>query len=102
MADNSKMEAWLETIGLGQYAAVFADNDVDLEVAEELSDERHKEVGLSLSHRKKFQKAVMAIRTALAGVAGPSALSTAPARDPNAGAERGQLTVMFCDLSAAQ
>ena len=101
MADNSKMEAWLETIGLGQYAAVFANNDVDLEIAEELSGERHKELGLSLSHRKKSQKAVMAIRIALAGVAGPSALSTAPARDPNAGAERRQLTGMFCDLSAA-
>ena len=96
------MEAWLETIGLGQYAAVVADSDVDLEIAEELSDERHKELGLSLSHRKKSQKAVMAIRTALARVAGPSALSTVPARDPNAGAERRQLTVMFCDLSGAQ
>jgi hypothetical protein len=102
MADNSKMEAGLETIGLGQYAAVFADNDVDLEIAEELSDQRHKELGPSLSHRKKFQKAVTAIRTALAGVAGPSAPSPAPARDPNAGAERRQLTVMFCDLVAAQ
>jgi hypothetical protein len=101
MADNSQMEAWLETIGLGQYAAVFANNDVDLEIAEELSDERHKELGLSLSNRKKFQKAVIAIRIALAGVAGPYALSTSPARDPNAGAERRQRTVTFCDLSAA-
>lgn len=96
------MEVWLETIGFGLYAAVFADNDVDLEITEELSDERHKELGFSLSHRKKFQKAVIAIRIALAGVAGPYALSTSPARDPNAGAERRQLTVTFCDLSTAQ
>ena len=95
------MEAWLETIGLGQYAAVFANNDVDLEIAEELSGERHKELGLSLSNRKKFQKAVIAIRIALAGVAGPYAQSTSPARDPNAGAKRRQRTVTFCDLSAA-
>jgi hypothetical protein len=87
MADNSQMEAWLETIGLGQYAAVFANNDVDLEIAEELSDERHKELGLSLSNRKKFQKAVIAIRIALAGVAGPYALSLrlhgTPMLEPN-------------------
>jgi class 3 adenylate cyclase/tetratricopeptide (TPR) repeat protein len=98
MASESKTDAWLESIGLGQYAAAFADNDVDLDIAAELGDDDLKELGLSLGHRKKFQKAVAALSNAPAEETGQVAPPAVSARDPNAGAERRQLTVMFCDL----
>ena len=98
MSGDPKMSEWLESIGLGQYAASFAENDVDLDVAPDLSDDDLKELGFSLGHRKKFQKAI-ASQTATQGSDNASgAPSTAASRDPNAGAERRQLTVMFCDL----
>jgi len=97
MAVDSAMREWLDTIGLGQYADVFSQNDVDLELAPELSDEDLKELGLSLGHRKRFLKALSASAQTVK-TDGHRADAIAPARDPNAGAERRQLTVMFCDL----
>lgn len=97
MTGDPKMQAWLESIGLGQYATVFADSDVDLDVAPDLADDDLRELGLSLGHRKRFQKAI----AATGGAAADSQASAATAqsvRDPNAEAERRQLTVMFCDL----
>jgi len=79
------LRQWLENLDLGQYAQTFADNDIDLEVLPELSDQDLKELGLSLGHRRKLLKAV-------------AALAGAPAPAPRSEAERRQLTVMFCDL----
>ncbi len=95
MTETPVIGDWLETIGLGQYAEAFAANDVDLEVAPELNDDDLRELGLSLGHRKKFLKAVAALRE---GAQGDSQRPATVPRDANAGAERRQLTVMFCDL----
>ena len=46
--------AWLERLELGQYAQVMADNDVDLDILRQLSDDDLKELGLSLGHRRKL------------------------------------------------
>ena len=32
---------WLERLGLGQYANLFADNDIDISVVSHLSDQQH-------------------------------------------------------------
>ena len=56
----SDLAAWLETLGLGQYAAAFAANDVDRDALPYLSDQELKELGLSLGHRKKLLNAVAA------------------------------------------
>ncbi len=87
----SDLAAWLETLGLGQYAAVFAANDVDRDALPYLSDQELKELGLSLGHRKKLLNAVAA------WAAAPD-VATAPTPGPEPQAERRQLTVMFCDL----
>ena len=97
MTGDPKMQAWLESIGLGQYADALADNDVDLDVVPDLTDDDLKELGFSLGHRKKFRKAVAALG-AVQDEPQTRADAVEPARDPNAGAERRQLTVMFCDL----
>src|SRR5512134_3852337 len=86
MADDAKQ--WLEGMGLGQYADVFAENDIDLDVLFELSDQDLQGLGLSLGHRRKLMRA---IRTEVSRRAAP----TVERADR---AERRQLTIMFCDL----
>jgi class 3 adenylate cyclase/predicted ATPase len=87
------IDEWLDTIGLGRYAALFADNDIDLQVLPELGEADFEKLGISLGHRKKLLKAI----AALAGetVAADAGIAPAATRPE---AERRQLTVLFCDL----
>lgn len=57
MTELPTTKDWLVAIGLGQYADVIAENDVDLDVAAELNNDDLQELGLSLGHRKKFLRA---------------------------------------------
>ena len=91
---------WLEGLGLGQYAAVFAANDIDWNVLHELTEDDLEKLGLSLGHRKRLLKAISA-QPADQPKAGPQPVF--PALPQTAGhrttePERRQLTVMFCDL----
>ena len=52
------LRPWLEAHGFAEYAEVFAENDVDLEVLPELRDEDLKELGVSLGHRSRLLKAL--------------------------------------------
>ncbi len=45
---------WLETLGIGQYAKLFADNDIDVSVLPHLTDQDLKDLGISLGHRRKI------------------------------------------------
>jgi hypothetical protein len=50
---------WLQSLGLDQYAQVFTDNDIDLDLIPSLSDQGLKELGVSsMGHRKKLLKAI--------------------------------------------
>jgi class 3 adenylate cyclase/tetratricopeptide (TPR) repeat protein len=84
---------WLDQLGVGQYASVFADNDIDEDVLVDLSDSDLEKLGVTLGHRKKILKAIAAHRARQS--AGAQPLGT-PSAVPEA--ERRQLTVMFCDL----
>ena len=88
------IEKWLHCLGLEQYAAAFRANGIDPEVLPELTDADLEKLGVVLGHRKRLLKAIAARRKpeALQGALG------APALLPGDGAERRQLTVMFCDL----
>lgn len=78
--------AWLELLGMEQYATNFEVNAIDLEVAAMLTDADLKEIGVNaLGHRKRFLKAIAALR---------KDATPHPGADP----ERRLLTVMFCDL----
>jgi class 3 adenylate cyclase len=90
----SDLAAWLETLGLGQYAPVFAANDVDRDALPYLTEQELKELGLSSGHRKKLLHALAA---STADSKAP-AVPVAPIHGPEPQAERRQLTVMFCDL----
>ena len=83
------VDGWLGTLGLGQYAGLFRDNDIDGELLRGLTAEELKELGVSsLGHRKKMLEAIAALDRAPAP----------PAATARREAERRQLTVMFVDL----
>src|SRR6266478_6440624 len=84
------LRLWLEQIGLAQHAETFAANDIDLDVLPELGDDDLKELGLSLGHRRRLQRA-------LAEGTSERIVDAAP-ETPSRDAERRQLTVLFCDL----
>jgi class 3 adenylate cyclase/predicted ATPase len=91
----SEAEHWLEDIGLGRYADLFAQNRIDLDVLPDLTEADLAELGLPLGDRKRLLRAMASL--ADASVASRSApihrISVArPA------AERRQLSVMFCDI----
>ena len=89
---------WLEELGLGKYAAVFAENDIDTELLLQLTDDDLKELGVaSLGHRKKMLNSIGILRSEGVRVA-TSDLESISVSIDKAEAERRQLTVMFCDL----
>src|SRR2546422_5101344 len=89
----SSTAAWLEGLGLGQYAQVFAEQAVDIDVLPDLAEADLERLGVALGHRKRMLRAI----AALAG-ANRAADGGAPAAPPRSGAERRVLTVLFCDL----
>jgi len=91
---------WLEKLGLGQYAQRFAENDIDVDVLNELTDQDFDRLGVSLGHRRRMLRAIRELGASpIAAVADhqPSA-STAPEQTPRDTAERRQVTVLFSDL----
>ena len=97
--------AWLRGLGLGEYAAAFRENDVGAEVLAKLTAEDLKELGVrSVGHRRMLLDAIAALQ-AVAARPPPAATADVPAPTaPSAeakGAERRQLTVLFCDLAGS-
>ena len=81
----SRIAQWLETLGLSEYATVFATNRIDLSVLPDLSDQDLKELGIPLGDRRRLMRAI-------------AQLSSQPTESATHGAERRQVTLMFCDL----
>jgi len=79
---------WLEGLGLGQYAPLFADNAIDPDVLLDLTEPDLAGLGIVLGHRKKILKAIERLKEERQKPAIPAVPE----------AERRLLTVMFCDL----
>ncbi len=89
----SSIAEWLESVGLAQYAQAFIENDIDVAVLGELTDTDLESLGVSLGHRRKLLKAIA--EAALAARRNEREMKRLLPPD---GAERRQLTVLFCDL----
>jgi class 3 adenylate cyclase len=90
-----EIENWLRGLGLQQYVAAFRDNAIDAEILPELTEADLEKLGVVLGHRKRLLKAIAAL-AAPAPAVEATPVGLAPSHGD--GAERRQLTVMFCDL----
>jgi class 3 adenylate cyclase len=82
--------AWLRGLGLEQYVMAFRANDIDANVLRRLTAEDLRDLGVtSIGHRRRLLDAIARLG------AEPAVVADVPA---HGGAERLQLTVMFCDL----
>jgi class 3 adenylate cyclase/tetratricopeptide (TPR) repeat protein/ABC-type transport system involved in cytochrome c biogenesis ATPase subunit len=89
------IEKWLCGLGLQQYVTTFRDNAIDAEVLSELTEADLEKLGVVLGHRKRLLKA---IATLVSSAALEQATPVGEAPSSGEGAQRRQLTVMFCDL----
>ncbi len=107
-----RIEEWLGDLGLGEYASRFAENDMDLAIVRDLSDQDLEKIGVaSLGHRRKLLRAISELNASPAekprvrrrraprrkghiAAAEPEPL---PAVDETG--ERRYLTVLVCDLA---
>lgn len=78
---------------MSEYVQLFADNRIDFSVLRDLTDQDLKEIGIALGDRRKLLRAISALDAV--AVEQDAVPTSATASD---GAERRQLTVMFCDL----
>lgn len=96
---------WLDRLGLGRYAEVFSQNDIDGDVLPQLTDADLRELGLSLGHRRKLLTAIEqsklehAYVNAAASQHGPGIAADEGLPPRETLAERRQVTVLFADLS---
>jgi class 3 adenylate cyclase/tetratricopeptide (TPR) repeat protein len=99
---TASIRSWLESLGLALYAETFEENDLDVELAADLTDADLKDLGVaSMGHRKKLLRAIEALAAAPAAIeSAPSTIESSfePSEAATGQAERRQLTVVFCDL----
>jgi class 3 adenylate cyclase/tetratricopeptide (TPR) repeat protein len=97
VAAMQQIADWLQKLGMSEYVERFAENDIDMAVLPDLTDQHLKDLGVSLGHRLKMLRAIRDLSGAPVAVTAPSAtMATEPTRRDEA--ERRQLTILFCDL----
>src|SRR5216683_5887065 len=92
---------WLRGLGLTRYEQSFRGNDIDAAILPELTADDLVALGVtSVGHRRKLLAAIASLRNRPHGedAAKPPVLASVVSLPLGAGAERRQLTVMFCDL----
>ena len=86
---------WLTAIGLGGLTETFEQNDIDLDIVPDLTEEDLQQLGLTLGQRRRLLRAAQSLATAGQSPAVAVKPSSEGERAP---AERRHLTVMFCDI----
>jgi class 3 adenylate cyclase/tetratricopeptide (TPR) repeat protein len=95
--DMSKMDKWLDDRGLGKYKGVFADNEIELDDLQYLTEQDLRELGLPMGPRRRLLGQI-APTAPKEGSAQETGRQFEPKQSPSVSPERRQLTVMFCDL----
>lgn len=85
---DQAIAAWLQRLGLEQYAKSFVDNAIGIDVLPVISDHDLEKIGVLLGHRRKILKAI---------ADDPDVSVRSGSHQANE-AERRYLTVLFCDL----
>jgi len=90
----SSVGQWLESLALGQYAELFEENRIELDVLADLTEQDLEKLGIPLGDRKRLLRAINA------WAAAPEPVSQQSAASPSAATvERRQVTILFVDLS---
>jgi len=91
---------WLERLGMSEYAQRFAENDIDIDVLSELTDQDFDRLGVSLGHRRRMLRAIRELGASPIAAVTERQASAPMASEPASKdtAERRQVTVMFSDL----
>ncbi len=88
---------WLRSLGLGQYAQRFAENDISFALLPDLTDQDLKELGVSsLGHRRQLLRAIAELNRVEKDA--PKTAAAAVVAQGHDSAERRQVTVVFSDL----
>ncbi len=89
--------SWLEGLGLGKYAAIFAENEIDPAALPHLTDDDLKDIGVALGSRRIILASIVEFQ---AGKVRDDPIPSSEHGEPipPAEAERRQLSIMFCDL----
>ena len=74
---SDEIANWLEELGLGQYADVFAENAIEFRALPALTEDDLKELGLKLGHRRVLQRA-LAINEKVLGPEHPDGADAVP------------------------
>jgi class 3 adenylate cyclase/predicted ATPase len=87
---------WLDGLGLGRYRTLFAEQEIGADVLGDLNERDLEAWGVPFGPRKRIMKAI----TALPALRPPAlaAADAAAKTEPGSGAERRQVTIMFCDM----
>ena len=95
----ASIRKWLDSIGLGHYAEAFEENAIGWDVLPHLDHDVLKDAGVrAAGDRVRILNAIKSLH-AQEGTARASLDSAAPPQaSRTGGAERRQLTIMFCDL----
>jgi class 3 adenylate cyclase len=88
-----QVAAWLEKLGMSEYAQRFAEDRIDFSILPDLTDHDLEKLGVVLGDRRKMLRAIANLEVHKITVA-----AAAPAGPPGDTAERRQITVMFSDL----
>jgi class 3 adenylate cyclase len=91
---------WLEKLGMSEYAQRFGENDIDIDVLGELTDQDFDRLGVSLGHRRRMLRAIRELGASPIGTTTERQGTAPTASEPlsKETAERRQVTVMFSDL----
>src|SRR5712664_1279540 len=94
----AQLREWLEARGLGRYADALLAQDIELDILPQLTDADLTAAGLPIGARKRLLEAIERFcddqDTKMPSISQP----IVPATEPPVGAERRQLTVLFCDV----
>ena len=85
---------WLRELGLEEYEPAFRENHIEGNLLQSLTADDLKDLGIaSVGHRRRILDAIKALPADIA--------PTFAIAEVRTGAERRQLTVMFCDLAGS-
>src|ERR1700683_4504159 len=95
----SDLRGWLRAQNLEQLAETFEANDIDSDILSELTDGDLEKLGVSIGNRRRLLKAISegTAKSPESKAASTEALG-ASAPSEATGAERRQVTVLFCDM----